>query len=44
MAKEMCVVQLKDRKRNKDFILMMGFKKTIDQLLIDKCSLIWPYV
>ena len=32
MVRAMCGVQLKDRERSTDFMLMLGFKETIDQL------------
>ena len=34
MVKAMCGVQLKDRKRSTDLMLMLGLKETIDQLAI----------
>ena len=34
MVRAMCGVQLKDRKRSTDFILMMGVNETIDQLAV----------
>ena len=32
MVREMCVVQLKDRKRSTDLMLMLGLSETIDRL------------
>ena len=32
MVRTMCGVQLKDRKRSMDLMLMLGFNETIDQL------------
>ena len=32
MVRAMCGVQLKDRKRSKDLMLMLGLNETIDQL------------
>ena len=34
MVRAMCGVQLKDRKRSTDLMVMLGWKKTIDQLAI----------
>ena len=34
MVRAMCGVQLKDRKRSTDLMLMLGLNKTIDQLAI----------
>ena len=34
MVRAMCRVQLKDRKRSTDLMLMLGFNETIDQLAI----------
>ena len=35
-VRAMCRVQLKDRKRSKDLMLMLGLNKTIDQLSMAK--------
>ena len=32
MVRAMCEVQLKDRKRSKDLMFMLGFNDTLDQL------------
>ena len=34
MVRVMCGVQLNDRKGAKDFMLMLGLYKTVDQLVI----------
>ena len=39
--REMCRVQLKDRKRSTDLMFMLGLKKTIDQLAMANSSLVW---
>ena len=44
MVREMCGVQLKDRKRSMDLMFMQGLKEIIDQLAIAKCSLKWSCV
>ena len=36
MVRAMCGVQLKDRKRSTDFMLVLGLKETIDQLSMAK--------
>ena len=37
MVREMCGVQLKDRKRSTDLMFMLGLNETIDQLAMANC-------
>ena len=37
MVRALCGVQLKDRKRSTDFMLMLGLNETIDQLAMANC-------
>ena len=41
----MCGVQLRDRKRSNDLMLMLGLNRTVDQLAVEKqCLLVWSCV
>ena len=40
MVRAMCGVQLKDRKRSMDLMLMLGLSEAIDQLAM-ACSVCW---
>ena len=42
MVRAMCGVQLKDRKRSKDLMFMLGLYETIDQLaMANSVHLVW---
>ena len=44
MVRAMCGVQLKDEKTYINLIFMLGLIKTIDQLAMANCSLVWSCV
>ena len=43
ILRAMCRVQLKDRKRAKYLMLMLGLNETIGQLALANCELVWLY-
>ena len=43
MRQDFCGVQLIDKKRANDLMLMLGLNDTIDQLAM-ACSLAWSYI